>query len=257
VIYAVNSTNAVILDSGTSLTYLPDDIASAIMGGVGAVDSREYGTVVPCEVGNTQGNFKFRFGNADGPVISASISQFVIPFPPGTEAPKFQSGSTACQWGIQPAGNNPNLFGDTFLRSAYVVYNLDGMTVGIAETNFNVQSSDIKQITASNSIPGASSTASGAAQQTRTGPIFQTGFGGFGSNSASPTAVGNSASATWDLGTKISTSSSTSGTHASTSSTKAAAAAGLMPPSTPVVGTVVAGVCVLLAILGGSMLILV
>jgi hypothetical protein len=249
VVYTANSTDPAILDSGTSLTFLPDDIANAINGGVGVENSDEWGAIVPCDVGNTQGIFKFRFGNANGPVISAKISQFVIPFPSGQQPPKFDSGSAACQWGILPAGDDPNTLGDTFLRSAYVVYNIDGNTVAMAETNFNVKNSNIKQITASDSIPGASSTASGTAQQTNTGQIFQTGFGGSGGGAASTTAAGTATKGTWDLGTATSA--------ASSSSSHKAAAAALMPPSTSVVGTIAAAVCALFAVLGGSMLILV
>ena len=92
------------------------------------------------------------------------------------------SGEDACRWGLQGAGDNPILFGDTFLRSAYVVYNIDGEEVGIAQTKFNVTETDIKQITAVSNLPGATSTASGSLQQTDGGPIYNTdgGFGGSG-----------------------------------------------------------------------------
>lgn len=245
VVYTANSTAPVILDSGTTLTYLPDDIANAIMSGVGAVTSNELGTVVPCTVGNTQGVFKFRFGNSNGPVISANISQFVIPFPSGSPAPKFGSGATACQWGILAAGDSPNLFGDTFLRSAYVVYNLDGNTVAMAETNFNAGSSNIKQITATDSIPGATSTASGEAAQTHTGAIFQT-QGVFGGGAS--TTFGSASASTWDLGTA--TASSSSGGQKNLASS-------LNPPPTSFVGTILLGMAVLISVLGGSALIFV
>jgi hypothetical protein len=248
-VYSSNSTSPTILDSGTSLTFIPDDIANAIIGGVGAVNDDEFGPLVPCSLANTQGVFKFRFGNSNGPVISAKISQFVVPFPAGSPGPKFKSGDTSCQWGLLPAGENPNTLGDTFLRSAYVVYNIDGESVAIAETNFNVKDTDIKQITASGSIPGASSTASGAAQQSRTGQIFQTGFGG--GNGGSETAAGSATSGTWDLGTPTSSSSTaTGGSHKG-------AAAGRVRPSTSIVGSVVGAACVLFGIVGGSVAILV
>ena len=40
-------------DSGTTLTYLPESIATAILAGVGGQNTDEYGPVVPCSVGST------------------------------------------------------------------------------------------------------------------------------------------------------------------------------------------------------------
>jgi hypothetical protein len=157
VVYTNNDTLPVVLDSGTTLTYLPDDVANAVAATVGAQTMDQYGIVVPCALASTQGVFKFRLGNAQGPVISAKISQFVIPFL--ADPPKFENGQIGCQWGINPAGNNPTIFGDTFLRSAYIVYNLENQSVAIAETNFNASGTRVEQITAANSIPGATSTA--------------------------------------------------------------------------------------------------
>ncbi|KAF2664525.1 acid protease [Microthyrium microscopicum] len=250
-VYSVNSTAPVILDSGTSLTYLPDDIANAIIGGVGVINSQNYGYIVDCNVGNTAGIFKFKFGNANGPVIAAKISQFVIPFDPSLgAAPKFKSGATACQWGILPSGEDPNLFGDTFLRSAYVVYNLDANTVALAETNFNVKDTNIKQITASDAIPGATSTASGTAVQTHSGQISQT-LGGFTGGASS--TVASATSGTFDLGTATSSASSGSGSGGSGKTN----GAGQLSPPTAFVGTIFTGVAVLVAMLGGSVMLLV
>jgi hypothetical protein len=250
VVYNTKTTAPVILDSGTTLTYLPDDIANAIAQGVGAVNNQDYGVVVPCDLASTQGQFLFQFGNsANGPVIKAEISQFVLPFPSDIASPKFKNGKTACRWGILAADGNPNLFGDTFLRSAYVVYNIEGLEVGIAQTNFNVSNTEIKQITAASNLPGASSTASGQAQQTDAGPIYNTnGIGGL-QGSASSTVAEATGTGTFDLGTATGSSSSGSSTI------KKGAAPGLSAPSTPFVGAIVGGVSLLFALVGGSMLI--
>jgi hypothetical protein len=177
-----NKTNLqlpVILDSGTTLTYLPDSIAMDLYAGVGAVSSSTYGVVVPCDLINSPATFNFGFGNAGGPVIVAGIRQFVLPFPPDIPTPHFRtSGKAACRWGIQASQGKPNLFGDTFLRNAYVVYNLEGGEIGIANTNFNTTKSNVQEIVNANSLPGASSTALGvAAKQTATGLQQPPGFG--------------------------------------------------------------------------------
>jgi hypothetical protein len=247
--YTANLTIPVILDSGTTLTYLPDNIANAIATGVGAVSNQNYGVVVPCEIASSSATFNFQFGNKNGPMIVAAISQFVLPFPAGLPTPKFKTGKTACRWGILPAAGNPNLFGDTFLRSAYVVYNIEGNQVGIAQTNFNVTSKqDIREINVASSLPGASSTAAGAAQQTFSGAIYLTA----GAASATATAsVDVASTGTFDLGS--STSKPTSGS----SGTKKGAAASMPPPSKPFIAVITGGLAVLFAMIGGSMLFLV
>ena len=46
------------------------------------------------------------------------------------------------------------MLGDTFLRSAYVVYDLDNNQISIAPTNFNATSSNIREITTgTNAVP--------------------------------------------------------------------------------------------------------
>jgi hypothetical protein len=250
--YTANLTIPVILDSGTTLTYLPDNIATAIAKGVGAVSNVNYGVVVPCELANTAGVFNFQFGNKNGPIIAANISQFVLPFPSDIPSPKFKSGKTACRWGILPADGNPNLFGDTFLRSAYVVYNIDGNQVGIAQTNFNVTTQDIREITATSSLPGASGTASGAARQTfGGGPIFLTAAG---ATSASASAsVDAQSTGTFNLGSPTKKPSSSG----SSSNSKKGDAAGLMSPPRPFTIAIAGGLTVLFTLIGGSMFVFV
>ena len=50
--------------------------------------------------------------------------------------------------------------GDTFLRSAYVVYDLTNNEISVAETNFNATSSNIQEIASGTSgVPGATQVA--------------------------------------------------------------------------------------------------
>ncbi|KAF2428326.1 acid protease [Tothia fuscella] len=244
--YASNLTIPVILDSGTTLTYLPDSIANAIATGVGAVSNANYGVVVPCDVTNSPATFNFQFGNANGPTIISEISQFVLPFPANIPTPRFRNGKVACRWGILPSGENPNLFGDTFLRSAYVVYNIDGAQVGIAQTNFNVTKEDIREISATSSLPGATSTASGAAQQTHSGAIYLTGGGG-GLAGATATAV-ETATGTFDLGSSTATSTGQGGG-------KKGAAGHVQPPSKSFISAIAFASIAFFAMAGGSMVI--
>jgi hypothetical protein len=247
-VYTTNQTIPVILDSGTTLTYLPNAIANAISAGVGAVSNANYGVVVPCSLADTPATFNFQFGDSNGPIIVAEISQFVLPFPSNIPTPKFRNGNVACRWGILPSDGNPNLFGDTFLRSAYVVYNIDGNQIGIAATNFNSTTEDIREINAVSSIPGASATAGGAAQQTHTGAVYLTATGIVG-GAASSTAVEATGTGTFDLGTPTSTRAA--------SATKKAGAGTVFPPRQPVTIAIAGAMMVLFSLLGGSMFIFV
>ncbi|MCJ1461862.1 hypothetical protein MMC07_000461 [Pseudocyphellaria aurata] len=164
----------VILDSGTTVTLLPDNLADAIAKGVGASSHPAWGQLVPCSLQDSGAVISFTFGGPNGPVIQVAIAEFVLSLASGGSAPAFPDREPACAWGIQGSGNAPILFGDTFLRSAYVVYHLESEQIGIAQTNFNVTKTNVVEISGSD-IPGASSTATGAAApQTYSGRPLQT-----------------------------------------------------------------------------------
>ena len=81
------------------------------------------------------------------------------------------TGQIACQLGLEAAQGRPVLLGDTFLRSAYVVYDLDNDEVSIAQTNFNGGAPNVEEIQAGpQGVPSVASTASaGSVSQTATG----------------------------------------------------------------------------------------
>lgn len=162
-----------ILDSGTTLTYLPDDLANAILEGVGVTTDQEFGNVVPCELGTTDASFNFAFGGSGGPTIKVPLKEFVMPLlTQDGSVPKFNDGRDACQFGIDAAGKDPILFGDTFLRSAYVVYDLQNNMIGIAPAKYDGGAADIAEFEVKGKIPGVQSVASGVqVTQTFTGPL--------------------------------------------------------------------------------------
>lgn len=157
---------SVILDSGTTDLYLPDDIANNILQGVGAVSDSEVGNLVPCSLRNDDLSFAFQFGGSNGPKINVPLGEFVVDVPTTSgQVPKFESGpysgQDACLFGIFAAGDIPLLFGDTFMRSAYIVYDLDNLEIGLAQANTNGNSGtgNVKAFSASTGpIPGAKTT---------------------------------------------------------------------------------------------------
>ncbi|KAI6376525.1 hypothetical protein MCOR25_002737 [Pyricularia grisea] len=147
---------AVLLDSGSSLTYLPDDIVKSTYSAVDAqYDSNEGAAYVPCSLANDQSKkMTFTFS---GIKIDVSMNELVLDLVTSSgRRPSFRNGASACLFGIAPAGKGTNVLGDTFLRSAYVVYDLDNNAISLAQTSFNATKTNVKEIgKGSNSVPGA------------------------------------------------------------------------------------------------------
>ncbi|KAK2050811.1 eukaryotic aspartyl protease [Colletotrichum somersetense] len=136
---------AVLLDSGSSLTYLPDDMVTTIYSMVGAVYQQEEGVAfIPCNTANSGANMTFSFSGA---VITVPIDELVLDLIAITgKRTSFSNGVDACLFGIAPAGDGTNVLGDTFLRSAYVVYDIDNNEISLAQTKFNATSTNVLEI---------------------------------------------------------------------------------------------------------------
>jgi len=137
----------VVLDSGTTLSYLPTDLAMQVWKEVGAVYSPELQlAIIPCDMQNSKGYFSFGFAGPNGPKIKVSMDELVLDLAT-SGAPTFSAGAyrgkAACEFGIQNFTSAPYLLGDTFLRSAYVVYDLVNNQIGLAATDFNSTKSNI------------------------------------------------------------------------------------------------------------------
>ncbi len=190
-----------VLDSGTTLTYLPDDIAEQAWKEAGAVYEPDAGVaLVPCSLQNSGGFFTYGFAGPNGPQINVSMSELVVAFAPEGRSVAFPSGvyqgQTACTFGIQNTSSDPFLLGDTFLRSAYVVYDLINNEVAIAPTDFNATGSNVVAF-ASSGAPIPSATLAPNQNQATQSPAFTTpafaaepGF----SDTASGTAGGSGGS---------------------------------------------------------------
>ncbi|KAI6825250.1 acid protease [Hortaea werneckii] len=139
-----------LLDSGSSLMYLPTRIANALYDGFNAEYDESQGTAfVDCSLANSDTTLEFTFS---GVTISVAMNELVI------VAGYSSRGIPACILGISPTSSTPVL-GDTFLRSAYVVYNIAGNEIAMAQTNFNSTSDNILEITETTSVPSATAVA--------------------------------------------------------------------------------------------------
>ena len=124
-----------VLDSGTTLSYIPSSLTRYLYSYLGA--STESGElIVPCNISTTDVNLAFGFGGPDGPKITVPISNFIFPH---SENPnlRYADNTPACLLTLRETTQPKVTLGDNFLHSAYVVYDLDSKTIAIAEANLD------------------------------------------------------------------------------------------------------------------------
>ncbi|KAG2179228.1 hypothetical protein INT43_002078 [Umbelopsis isabellina] len=142
----MSTTVPVILDTGTTLTYLPQRVAQEIVLSVAdqndiKIDQSAGVYVVGCDVANSNAQVQIQFSSSskvsDTPItFSVPVSQLVIPLDGNTP-----SSATQCIFGIAPSSggssssSNLYLIGDSMLRSAYMVFDMGQNRVGLAAAN--------------------------------------------------------------------------------------------------------------------------
>lgn len=149
----------VLLDSGTTLTYLPDRLVENLIDLMGGYDDlSETGNIwVDCELIPNNPDFviAYQFGGPGGPTINVPLKEVIFDIPEELQQYFNLPWETTCYLGIHPSGDDPfYLLGDSFLRSAYVVYDLDNEQLAIAQTNFESEEEEIVEIT-SGPLPAA------------------------------------------------------------------------------------------------------
>jgi len=180
----VSTAIPVLLDSGSSLSYLPTNYAQAVFTIFNAKYSSQAGAaIVDCSYMNSQQTIDFTFS---GITITVPMNEMVL-------VDGISRGKQVCILGISDAQGSTSVLGDTFLRSAYVVYDLANNQISMANTNFNATNSNVKEIAAgANGVPSATGVSgavstlavtTGAARGPQSTPIS-------GAGSIKPAAVG-------------------------------------------------------------------
>lgn len=146
--------SAALLDSGSSLTYLPNDLVSDIYAALDVTwEESQQTAYLPCSMAKDNTNISYTFSS---PKIDVSLSELLF----DSNGLTFSNGEQACVFGISPSGGSSALLGDTFLRSAYVVYDIDNNEISLANTNFDAKDSKVVEIgTGDNAVPGATAVA--------------------------------------------------------------------------------------------------
>ncbi|KAK3334234.1 aspartic peptidase domain-containing protein [Cercophora scortea] len=111
----------VFLDSGSTMTLLPAALAAAIAADFGAPTLDPNGFYrVDCALTDVNGTLDFAF---DGVTVSVPYSELIREVP---------SSPPSCFLGISPSSSF-TLLGDTFLRSAYAVFDLESNAIWMAQ----------------------------------------------------------------------------------------------------------------------------
>ncbi|RPA83875.1 acid protease [Ascobolus immersus RN42] len=137
----------VFLDSGTSLIYLPVPMATRMQQVAGAIVDPVYSDqpIIDCRQRKSGLVYEFKF---NGVTIPVPIDELIIDAVTNTGEPAYFMNTQIplCYFGVIASAEGNNVLGDTFLRSAYVVYDLDNKLVALAPTHYNVTESDILEI---------------------------------------------------------------------------------------------------------------
>jgi hypothetical protein len=160
-----------ILDSGSTVCLLPDPQVKEIYKEFDVLSVQDVSIpFVDCGYGKDKGkgiSFDFEF---DGKTISIPMSEMIVnAFPDNQDLFKdprldyyFKDWDGVCMFGISPTSTygvgtaSFAILGDTFLRSAYVVYDLANEEVGIAEACHNNNESSVVDLKANSKLPDVS-----------------------------------------------------------------------------------------------------
>lgn len=224
-----------VLDSGTTLSYFPDDVASPLFEALGAFTYSSLGsvglTMVECSLATSGLELSFRFNDSVSIVVPAD-EVVIDAFGPvnGAISPEIPL-ENPCLFGIQNSGDSlPSegarqidfaLLGDTFLRSAYVVYDLDNNQIALAQANLNSTDTNVQELTESSDL----STFEGVDEQQESSGTSGGGSTGTGSGS-SGSSTGTLSASSVRTGSVIRSASATSVGGMTSSNTGAGTSAG-------------------------------
>ena len=184
----LSQSTPVLLDSGSTLSYLPSAVAGALYQQLGARwNPRLEVAQCPCALANSSATLTFTFASK---AIVVPIAEMVLPSGDGDP-----SSRTGCLFGVvaqDPASAGVSTdfaLGDTFLRSAYVVYDLAGGEIALAQTNFDAGSPNVKEMVSGEGIPDAAAAVPSPTIGVSGGPTAVVGHGGGATSSGAAAAA--------------------------------------------------------------------
>ncbi|OUM51205.1 hypothetical protein BVG19_g293 [[Candida] boidinii] len=138
---------AALLDTGTTLTYIPDALLEFINDQLDLTYSNSLGYyTMSC----SDGDDRFLTFNFGGISIDCPLSSFFINIYSGSG-----SVSSQCALGLLSSGDDSLTLGDSFLRNAYMVADLQNYQIALAQSNLDTSTNNDENIEVmSSGIPG-------------------------------------------------------------------------------------------------------
>ncbi|KAG0655775.1 hypothetical protein C6P45_002904 [Maudiozyma exigua] len=139
-----NNKYAVLLDSGTTLVSFPTDLADSMANFVNATYSASESVYIfNCPTNSDLIDFVFNFGDLK---LEIPLTSFLL----------LPEGDSVCGFGVLRSRNSFITLGDSFLKNAYVVYDLDNYQISLAKAANNTHDQqNILEIPSDGKIPGA------------------------------------------------------------------------------------------------------
>ncbi|KAF1969937.1 acid protease [Bimuria novae-zelandiae CBS 107.79] len=140
----ISGTYNTILDTGSPNMYVPQALYDTIAEPLN-VTLRTYRNTpyVPCSLRSSADSLHFEFAGkdrAERPEVRVPYSEIIYPFgmPANLGEVRSENGTELCYLGILSNGGAPIfLLGNTFIRSAYVVYDADALELRIAQSRWS------------------------------------------------------------------------------------------------------------------------
>ena len=159
---------ATLLDSGTTNTILTNEVFDAIALGVGATQNADTsGTyLVPCDLATANGTINYSFGGTGGITIKVPLKAVVGPQEYTSKNFNDPNGGCILNMGNPSESGGFSILGDSFLRSAYAVFDVDNQMAALAQAaEEKASTSNIVVIPSGTGIPSATVTATATGTQ--------------------------------------------------------------------------------------------
>lgn len=127
-----------ILDTGSPNMYMPSALANTVATQLNATMVSGF-AYVSCQFRKSRDALEFKFaGPTGGPRIIVPYPEIIYPFgaPSNLGNVTANDGTELCYLGLIPTDGFIRLLGDTFLRSAYVVFDVDNLEVSMAQAAY-------------------------------------------------------------------------------------------------------------------------
>ena len=129
----------VLLDAGYTFIMVPTTLFDFLKPTFGVINN----TYVSCDLQKEDKYLEFGLGGSNGPRISVPYSELAIPL---RQPLNSTAGEPLCQFGLADGGSKETfIFGEAFLRSAYVLFDLDALAAGLAQAKWNSPLSNVRE----------------------------------------------------------------------------------------------------------------